>query len=396
MFNGKYLIFLLTLIIPEINAFHRIICSQYYPFQTRTTRIKNDTNFYHSRALSVAWIHRGGAGNVDSTQSLSHPLPMSFSTMSYAARIVNKYITQSLQSGNAGCIFTQWAIAFSVVFPLTMLRKGYSFSIGYGYSVMAMAWILMYTYQISSVTYISNPSTFFSHYPSVHLAFATFLYGLRLGTFLLVRIWTVPSKARQMNEFDENTNKGRATVQRFSFQDWLQRFFLSMTVSLFYACMVAPLLFVLHNSTTKKPNVVQFHTMIPQVGAIIAWLGLFIETVADAQKFIIKWKHGSYLDRTNKTFVGPTQGLYSVCRHPNYLGEVLFWAGLFIGGLTSYGAHIMKWISSILGLTGILFIMFNATKRLDQKQGDLYTGQDKYDSWKKKVPYPLFPGIQRA
>ena len=60
-------------------------------------------------------------------------------------------------------------------------------------------------------------------------------------------------------------------------------------------------------------------------------------------------------------------------RHPNYLGEILFWTGSFLmgapalvrGPLWVCGARA---VSGLLGLSGIVFIMLSATKRLEARQ----------------------------
>lgn len=49
-------------------------------------------------------------------------------------------------------------------------------------------------------------------------------------------------------------------------------------------------------------------------------LGWIIESVADWQKFIFKNSGESGFIQT---------GLYSKVRHPNYLGEILVWIGIF-------------------------------------------------------------------
>jgi len=67
-----------------------------------------------------------------------------------------------------------------------------------------------------------------------------------------------------------------------------------------------------------------------------------------------------------------TEGLYAVCRHPNYLGEILFWIGSFVLGLPAIisqtRAMPLHAVFSGLGLLGILSIMLSATKRLDGRQ----------------------------
>ena len=362
----KLTVIILLLVISGSNAFQIA-----HPTRVPTT---TPTPWTSSSNLSrVSSSIRGGSTELSQ-------LPSSLSAISWSL------VTQSILAAKPMGIISLWATALSVVLPLTLMRKGYSFSIGYGYSVMAMAALLMCTYDIPFKV-MATPSL--AQQPAILLLFATLLYGFRLGTFLLLRMITVPSKARQMKEYDEKSNGRKATAQRISKGDWIQRIVLSVNVSLFYACMVSPLLYVLQPSAQSQVN----RFFIPQMGAILAWLGLSMETIADAQKFIVKRKHGSHLDLSNTTFVGPTRGLFRLCRHPNYLGELVFWAGLFIGGMTSYRTRVEAWVCSSLGFVGILFIMLNATKRLDKKQMETYGGQDKYDIWKQTVPYPLFPGI---
>jgi hypothetical protein len=60
-------------------------------------------------------------------------------------------------------------------------------------------------------------------------------------------------------------------------------------------------------------------------------------------------------------------GVFRLCRHPNYLGELLFWSGSWLAGLSAY-ASPQHWAASSLGLAGILSVMMSATKRLGAKQ----------------------------
>ena len=124
----------------------------------------------------------------------------------------------------------------------------------------------------------------------------------------------------------------------------------------------------------------------------MAWLGAFLETIADFHKLFVKQKQQQGNDsNSSKDFVGPKTWTYRICRHPNYLGEVLMWVGLYLGGLPSFGKSIPVWIASTLGVTGIVSIMLKATDGLEKRQQDKYTGQETYDTWKEKVPYALVP-----
>merc|ERR1712242_148678 len=114
------------------------------------------------------------------------------------------------------------------------------------------------------------------------------------------------------------------------------------------------------------------------------------------QKFVVKAMNSknSDNDTTTTTFVGPTSGFYAFCRHPNYLGEVLFWFGLFVSGLPHYSASILSWITSSLGLYGIYGTMAGATKRLDGQQLEKYGGQETYDQWRANT-FAMMPVMAR-
>jgi steroid 5-alpha reductase family enzyme len=66
-------------------------------------------------------------------------------------------------------------------------------------------------------------------------------------------------------------------------------------------------------------------------------------------------------------------GVFSACRHPNYLGEVLFWSGAWMAGVSAYSSW-QHWACSGLGLAGILGIMLGATQRLEKKQEERWAG----------------------
>ena len=92
--------------------------------------------------------------------------------------------------------------------------------------------------------------------------------------------------------------------------------------------------------------------------------------------------------------VGPTSLVHRIFRHPNYLGEVLFWMELLVGGAPSFGQSIPAWPCSILGVAGIVFIMTKATSGLETRQAEKYGGQDKYEAYKSQVKWPLLPFVK--
>jgi steroid 5-alpha reductase family enzyme len=146
--------------------------------------------------------------------------------------------------------------------------------------------------------------------------------------------------------------------------------------------MVSPVLFLL------RDNDVSLKTL-QWTGVILAYVGLTLEAITDQHKFLTKRRHN--IAYGEKRFVGPTGGAYSICRHPNYLGETMFWTGLFLGGMSSFHKNLTPWICGTLGWVSIVNIMLGSTKRIDEKQLNSYGGQNNFDEWRKRVKASLIP-----
>jgi len=265
-------------------------------------------------------------------------------------------LSTSLLSGLGG-VPSLWAIASAVIVPCTLYRQAWSFSVGYGLSVLALGLSIFHTFgSLSGAPLL--------------LTTAVIFYGARLGGFLYFRNLTVKSKGDQIKNMDKTPR--------------LKRIPLALSVSLFYSFLVSPALYAVRAGNVTPP----LWNKISVAGSGIAWLGAILEAVTDTHKYINK------MGNDNEDFVGPTGGAYSLVRHPNYLGELLFWFGLFIGGAPSFGKQIVPWVCSSFGLFGIYSIMTGATKRLDGKQAEKYAGQTKYTEWRARVKSPIFPGLQ--
>jgi steroid 5-alpha reductase family enzyme len=86
-------------------------------------------------------------------------------------------------------------------------------------------------------------------------------------------------------------------------------------------------------------------TGLDVAATVVAGLAIAIETVADRQlRRYLRSPH----DRDGIL----DSGLWSRCRHPNYLGEILFWWGLFLFGMAAQPS----WIWSIVYVIGPLAI----------------------------------------
>jgi steroid 5-alpha reductase family enzyme len=193
------------------------------------------------------------------------------------------------------------------------------------------------------------------------------VYGIQFLTFLLVRLQSVKNMRAQV--------KGTEKSGRVKFV------LLAFILSGLYAWMVSPVLFLLRDDASLKT--------LQWTGMVLAYAGLVLEIIADQQKHNTKRRHN--IAYGAKRFVGPTGGPYLICRHPNFLGEIMFWTGLLFSGMSSFDKSITPWICGTLGWLSIMNIMFGSARRMDEKQLNDYAGQSTFDEWRKRVKASLIP-----
>ncbi len=118
------------------------------------------------------------------------------------------------------------------------------------------------------------------------------------------------------------------------------------------------------------------------LGAIVSLSAVLIEYTADEQL--------RQFNRYNRIKgMNMDRGLWSISRHPNYLGEILFWLGLFMIALNS-NVYSNLW-------TGIgfisMFILFKFIS-IPMMEKRLIKNKNQYDEYIKKVPV-LIPRIRK-
>jgi len=128
-----------------------------------------------------------------------------------------------------------------------------------------------------------------------------FLWGIRLGSYLFIRILKIKK--------DQRFDGIREDVLKFAGFWVLQA--LTITV------IVLPVLIVLIKDVPLSL------TWFPILASILALKGLLLEMIADFQKFRFK----SNPENEGKWV---NIGLWRISRHPNYLGEIIFWIGIFL------------------------------------------------------------------
>lgn len=237
----------------------------------------------------------------------------------------------------------------------------YFLSIGYGFAV-AGGGIAIF------VMYLINPSA--TPIWLVLIQMALFIaYGVRLSGFLLVREFK--------NISFKKTDVAKDTLAKND-EKKMPIFVLAtiwVCVSVLYVAQVSPMLFRYNNGSTD--------VILPIIGFAISVFGLILESISDNQKSAQK--------KVRPDMVA-TQGLYKIVRCPNYLGEIIFWTGIFVSGISTY-ATIGQWIVAILAYICIVYIMFNGAQRLEKRQMARYGSNEEYNTYANKTPIiiPLLP-----
>lgn len=190
-------------------------------------------------------------------------------------------------------------------------------------------------------------------------------YGIRLSGFLLVREIKNAAYRKTLKEATGNEKK----------MPFFVLFTIWVCVAILYTAQVSPMLFRVTNNTTG--------VILPVIGFAVSVFGLILESIADNQKSAQK--------KENPDMVA-TKGLYKMCRCPNYLGEIIFWTGVFVSGMNTYST-VGQWITAIIAYICIVFIMFNGAQRLEKRQMARYGGNKEYNDYANKTPIiiPLLP-----
>jgi len=237
----------------------------------------------------------------------------------------------------------------------------YFLSIGYGFAVAGGGLAIF-------IMYLLNPSA--TPIWLVLIQMILFIaYGVRLSGFLLVR--------ELKNISFKKTDVAKDTLAKNN-EKKMPVFVLAtiwVSVSVLYVAQVSPMLFRYTNASAD--------VIVPIIGVVISVAGLILESIADNQKSAQK--------KVRPDMVA-TQGLYKLVRCPNYLGEIIFWTGIFVSGVTTY-ATVGQWITAVLAYICIVFIMFNGAQRLEKRQMARYGENEEYNTYANKTPIiiPFLP-----
>jgi len=187
------------------------------------------------------------------------------------------------------------------------------------------------------------------------------VYGIRLSGFLAVRELKNAAYRKTLKDATKTENPIPFFVLVFM---WL-------FMGALYTMQLSPVFYRLFNGAGD--------VVCPMIGAVISLCGILLEAESDRQKSAQKAKNPNMV---------ATQGLYRLVRCPNYLGEIIFWTGVFVGSFTALrGAG--QWALAVIAYVCIVFIMFNGAQRLEKRQNGRYGDDPAYRAYVSKTPILL-------
>ena len=252
-------------------------------------------------------------------------------------------------------------IVCAVMCAVGFYKFVYFLSIGYGFAIAGGGITIFIMY------FVLKPETPFI---IVLLQLILFVaYGARLSGFLLAREFKNTSFQKTdvaKNTLSKNDEKKMPVFVLITI--WV-------CVAVLYTAQVSPMLFRVVNNSTD--------VVLPLIGMLISVLGITLESIADAEKSAQKKVRPDMVAK---------DGLYKIVRCPNYFGEITFWTGIFISGISTY-AGAGQWITAIVALVCIIYIMFNGAQRLEKRQMKRYGNNKEYNDYADKTPIiiPLLP-----
>jgi steroid 5-alpha reductase family enzyme len=251
---------------------------------------------------------------------------------------------------------TPWLLLVAlIVSSVGFKRLVYFVSIGYAFSIVAMA-------AVSAVVLRANLTWF----TGLQLALLM-VWGLRLGIFLVRRETNAAYRPQLAASGAYDQGKG-----------FLKKLPVWIGVSVLYVAMFSPALF----ASAGGPAPAAWGPWVQMFGLVLMAGGLALEAIADQQKAAAKAKApGAFVK----------SGVYAWVRYPNYLGEITFWAGNFVMGISFY-TSALRWVIALVGLICIILIMMGSTKRLERSQGERYGALPAYQAYITTTPV-LFPFV---
>lgn len=240
-----------------------------------------------------------------------------------------------------------------------LVKIVYAFGYGYGIS-MAVQGLLAYT------AHSDRRDTF------VTAAAAYVAYGLRLTWYL---------RRRQISESWLTSSHGQALEARMTETPLLVK----CNVVVFVSAVQQATLYVLDIICNwERPRGWglpgrrrRIGRLAVRAGLLVALAGLLLEAVADEQKLAAK---------AMSPELPVTTGLFGIVRHPNYLGEIVFWLGVVAMCAAAPAPALRKAAFLAGGPLFMCWVMVGAARRLDEQALQKYGAVPGFSEYADATP----------
>jgi steroid 5-alpha reductase family enzyme len=279
---------------------------------------------------------------------------IAITTVLFLSLLLNKATTLELQGtvmADLGLhilviIFTIQLVVFLISF---VLKTEHFYDLTGGITYITLVLFALYQQQLNEVLNLR----------SIILATLILIWAARLSSFLFMRI----KKAGKDRRFDQIKTS-------------FTRFMLAWTLQGFWVFMCTLPAVTAFASESKPLDVFLI------LGALLWVFGFFIEVTADRQKSAFNQdpkNHGKFI----------STGLWSLSRHPNYVGEVLLWTGI---SLISFpileGYQYMVLLSPLF--TYLLLTRVSGVNLLEANADKKWGATEAYQKYKENTPI-FFP-----
>ena len=213
-----------------------------------------------------------------------------------------------------------------------------------------------YIFAVLFVFYKSGENLLKYDIGNLILSIVIIVWALRLGSFLFKRI----KRAGEDKRFKEI----KKSPTRF-FMTWSLQ---GMWVSVCSACALTAL---------ANPNGVQTNLLF-YCGLFTFLTGFILEIIADTQKSKFR-----SIPENKDRFIN--SGLWSLSRHPNYLGEIILWLGITIMSVSALsGWQYVTLISPIF--TYVLLVYVSGVRLLEASGKKKWGHLEDYKKYLKNTP----------
>ena len=252
------------------------------------------------------------------------------------------------------------AVATLTILPLTaFIKQSYAFVVGCGVSLITMSLAIMSAFGLWPPTkgFSGNKCK-----PAYLLICACLIHGFRMASMAILRDVTSGADPT-LSEKDDGTSICPMT--------WLKRIPLAINVSVLYAVMISPVLYALRGAVNASPTQKK-SPLIAWIGIALTCTGLALAAITDIYKYVVEPRNSKaddFNDAAETVLNGGVANLpgegnavnFQLARYLNIFGEGLFWIGLYLGGISSFGNDAIAWLCgtlTVLGVVGFMFVPF--------------------------------------